>query len=100
MSKTEQLSPICRRASYIKRILSLSELEYWIVLPVSGAQIKIPLKDVMNRHGLHCRKQRERVRPKPTLQVIALELSLKGVPSVLMDLKGEPFWIWPNRHND
>lgn len=54
--------------------------------PVSGAQIKIPLK-TLNRHGLIAGATG--TGKTKTLQVIAEQLSLKGVPSVLMDLKGD-----------
>lgn len=54
--------------------------------PISGAQIKIPLK-TLNRHGLIAGATG--TGKTKTLQVIAEQLSLKGVPSVLMDLKGD-----------
>lgn len=54
--------------------------------PVSGAQIKLPLK-TLNRHGLIAGATG--TGKTKTLQVLAEQLSLKGVPSVLMDLKGD-----------
>jgi len=54
--------------------------------PISGAQIKVPLK-TMNRHGLIAGATG--TGKTKTLQVIAEQLSLKGIPSVLMDLKGD-----------
>lgn len=54
--------------------------------PVEGAQIKIPLK-TLNRHGLIAGATG--TGKTKTLQVIAEQLSLKGIPSVLMDLKGD-----------
>lgn len=54
--------------------------------PVTGAQIKIPLK-TLNRHGLIAGATG--TGKTKTLQVIAEQLSLKGIPSVLMDLKGD-----------
>ncbi len=54
--------------------------------PVPQAQVKIPLK-TMNRHGLIAGATG--TGKTKTLQVIAEQLSLKGVPSVLMDLKGD-----------
>ncbi len=54
--------------------------------PISGAQIKIPLK-TMNRHGLIAGATG--TGKTKTLQVLAEQLSLKGIPSVLMDLKGD-----------
>lgn len=54
--------------------------------PIQNAQIKVPLK-TMNRHGLIAGATG--TGKTKTLQVIAEQLSLKGVPSVLMDLKGD-----------
>jgi DNA helicase HerA-like ATPase len=54
--------------------------------PVEGAQIKIPLKS-LNRHGLIAGATG--TGKTKTLQVIAEQLSLKGIPTVLMDLKGD-----------
>ncbi len=54
--------------------------------PVPQSQVKIPLK-TMNRHGLIAGATG--TGKTKTLQVIAEQLSLKGVPSVLMDLKGD-----------
>jgi uncharacterized protein len=53
---------------------------------VPNCHIKIPLK-TMNRHGLIAGATG--TGKTKTLQVIAEQLSLKGVPSVLMDLKGD-----------
>jgi len=53
---------------------------------INGAQIKIPLK-TLNRHGLIAGATG--TGKTKTLQVIAEQLSLKGIPSVLMDLKGD-----------
>ena len=54
--------------------------------PVENAQIKVPLK-TLNRHGLIAGATG--TGKTKTLQVIAEQLSLKGIPSVLMDLKGD-----------
>lgn len=54
--------------------------------PIQHAQVKIPLK-TMNRHGLIAGATG--TGKTKTLQVIAEQLSLQGVPSVLMDLKGD-----------
>lgn len=54
--------------------------------PITGAQVKIPLK-TMNRHGLIAGATG--TGKTKTLQVIAEQLALKGIPSVLMDLKGD-----------
>lgn len=54
--------------------------------PVDQAQVKIPLK-TLNRHGLIAGATG--TGKTKTLQVLAEQLSLKGIPSVLMDLKGD-----------
>ncbi len=54
--------------------------------PVKDALVKIPLK-TLNRHGLIAGATG--TGKTKTLQVISEQLSLKGVPSVLMDLKGD-----------
>lgn len=54
--------------------------------PVPQAQVKVPLK-TLNRHGLIAGATG--TGKTKTLQVIAEQLSLKGIPSVLMDLKGD-----------
>jgi DNA helicase HerA-like ATPase len=54
--------------------------------PIEAAQVKIPLK-TLNRHGLIAGATG--TGKTKTLQVIAEQLSLKGIPSVLMDLKGD-----------
>lgn len=53
---------------------------------ISNAHIKIPLK-TMNRHGLIAGATG--TGKTKSLQVIAEQLALKGVPSVLMDMKGD-----------
>jgi DNA helicase HerA-like ATPase len=54
--------------------------------PVQGAQVKIPLK-TMNRHGLIAGATG--TGKTKTLQVISEQLSEKGVPVLLMDIKGD-----------
>ncbi|AWW32830.1 ATPase [Echinicola strongylocentroti] len=54
--------------------------------PVKEATVKIPLK-TLNRHGLIAGATG--TGKTKTLQVMAEQLSLKGIPSVLMDLKGD-----------
>ncbi|RPA69145.1 DUF853 family protein [Cyclobacteriaceae bacterium YHN15] len=54
--------------------------------PVKHAQIKVPLK-TLNRHGLIAGATG--TGKTVTLQVFAEQLSLNGIPSVLMDLKGD-----------
>lgn len=53
---------------------------------VEGAQVKIPLK-TLNRHGLIAGATG--TGKTKTLQVIAEQMSLKGIPVMLMDLKGD-----------
>jgi len=53
---------------------------------ITEANVKVPLK-TMNRHGLIAGATG--TGKTKTLQVIAEQLSLKGVPSVRMDLKGD-----------
>lgn len=50
------------------------------------AQVKVPLR-TMNRHGLICGATGSG--KTKTLQVLAEQLSLKGVPVLLMDVKGD-----------
>lgn len=52
----------------------------------SGCIVKVPLR-TMNRHGLICGATGSG--KTKTLQVLAEQLSLKGVPSLLMDVKGD-----------
>jgi hypothetical protein len=54
--------------------------------PVAGAQVKIPLK-TMNRHGLIAGATG--TGKTKTLQVISEQLSQKGIPVLLMDVKGD-----------
>lgn len=54
--------------------------------PVAGAQVKIPLR-TMNRHGLIAGATG--TGKTKTLQVISEQLSERGVPVLLMDVKGD-----------
>ncbi|MBT8210005.1 MAG: DUF853 domain-containing protein [Eudoraea sp.] len=54
--------------------------------PVSGAFVKVPLK-TLNRHGLIAGATG--TGKTKTLQIIAENLSEKGIPVLLMDLKGD-----------
>lgn len=54
--------------------------------PVGDTHIKIPLK-TLNRHGLIAGATG--TGKTKTLQVIAEQMSLKGIPTLLMDLKGD-----------
>ena len=66
--------------------------------PVEGAQVKIPLK-TLNRHGLIAGATG--TGKTKTLQVIAERLSEKGIPSLLMDLKGDLSGLaQPGSNND
>ena len=53
---------------------------------VTNAHVKIPLKTI-NRHGLIAGATG--TGKTKTLQIVAEQLSLKGVPSLLMDVKGD-----------
>jgi uncharacterized protein len=53
---------------------------------VTGAHVKIPLK-TLNRHGLIAGATG--TGKTKTLQVIAEQMSAKGIPTLLMDLKGD-----------
>jgi DNA helicase HerA-like ATPase len=52
----------------------------------TGCTVRVPLR-TMNRHGLICGATGSG--KTKTLQVLAEQLSLKGVPSLLMDVKGD-----------
>lgn len=54
--------------------------------PVEGAQIKIPLK-TLNRHGLIAGATG--TGKTKTVQVLAEQMAVSGVPSILMDIKGD-----------
>lgn len=54
--------------------------------PVEGAQIKIPLK-TLNRHGLIAGATG--TGKTKTVQVLAEQMAMNGVPSILMDIKGD-----------
>lgn len=54
--------------------------------PVENALIKIPLK-TLNRHGLIAGATG--TGKTKTMQVMAEQMSLKGIPTVLMDIKGD-----------
>jgi len=55
-------------------------------VPVADAHIKIPLK-TLNRHGLIAGATG--TGKTKTLQVLSEQLSLKGIPSLVMDVKGD-----------
>lgn len=55
-------------------------------VPLKSTHIKIPLK-TLNRHGLICGATG--TGKTKTLQVLAEQMSLQGIPSLLMDMKGD-----------
>ena len=55
-------------------------------VPVEGLVVSMPLK-MLNRHGLIAGATG--TGKTKTLQVIAEQLSRNGIPSILMDLKGD-----------
>lgn len=86
MSNIDQFKSVLNDGQVFKKdflILGTGILEG---VPVAETHVKIPLK-TMNRHGLIAGATG--TGKTKTLQVIAEQLSLKGVPSVLMDLKGD-----------
>lgn len=65
---------------------------------VTNAHVKIPLKTI-NRHGLIAGATG--TGKTKTLQIVAEQLSLEGVPSLLMDVKGDLSGIaMPGTNND
>jgi DNA helicase HerA-like ATPase len=54
--------------------------------PVKGAQVKIPLK-TLNRHGLIAGATG--TGKTKTLQVLAEQMAMNGIPTLLMDIKGD-----------
>lgn len=65
---------------------------------ITNAHIKVPLK-TLNRHGLIAGATG--TGKTKTLQIIAEQLSLKGIPSLLMDIKGDLSGLaMPGTNND
>ncbi|SIN73738.1 helicase HerA-like domain-containing protein [Algoriphagus halophilus] len=86
MSKTEAFKKLLAEGQVYKKdfiVLGTGMLDGY---PVPQAQVKVPLK-TMNRHGLIAGATG--TGKTKTLQVISEQLSLKGIPSVVMDLKGD-----------
>jgi DNA helicase HerA-like ATPase len=54
--------------------------------PIQGAQVKIPLK-TLNRHGLIAGATG--TGKTKTLQVLAEQMAMNGIPTLLMDIKGD-----------
>jgi DNA helicase HerA-like ATPase len=69
--------------------------------PLQDALVKVPLK-TLNRHGLIAGATG--TGKTKTIQIIAEQLSLQGIPSVMMDIKGDLSGIAmpgvPNAHTD
>ena len=86
MSNTESFKKHLAEGQVYKRDFIVLGTGVLDSTPVENAQIKVPLK-TLNRHGLIAGATG--TGKTKTLQVIAEQLSLKGIPSVLMDLKGD-----------
>lgn len=86
MSNTESFKNHLAEGQVYKRDFIVLGTGVLDATPVENAQIKVPLK-TLNRHGLIAGATG--TGKTKTLQVIAEQLSLKGIPSVLMDLKGD-----------
>lgn len=86
MSKIDQFKTLLTDGQVFKKDFLILGTGILDGSAVPETHIKIPLK-TMNRHGLIAGATG--TGKTKTLQVIAEQLSLKGVPSVLMDLKGD-----------
>lgn len=86
MSKIEQFKTLLTDGQVFKKDFLILGTGILDGSAVPETHVKIPLK-TMNRHGLIAGATG--TGKTKTLQVIAEQLSLKGVPSVLMDLKGD-----------
>lgn len=86
MSKIDQFKTLLTDGQIFKKDFIILGTGILDGSAVPETHVKIPLK-TMNRHGLIAGATG--TGKTKTLQVIAEQLSLKGVPSVLMDLKGD-----------
>lgn len=86
MSKIDQFKTLLTEGQIFKKDFLVLGTGILNGEAVSNCHVKIPLK-TMNRHGLIAGATG--TGKTKTLQVIAEQLSLKGVPTVLMDLKGD-----------
>ncbi|MBA4298784.1 MAG: ATPase [Cyclobacterium sp.] len=86
MSKIDQFKTLLTEGQVFKKDFIVLGTGILDGEAVTNTHIKIPLK-TLNRHGLIAGATG--TGKTKTLQVIAEQLSLKGIPSVLMDLKGD-----------
>lgn len=86
MSKIDQFKTLLTEGQIFKKDFLVLGTGILDGEAVPNCHVKIPLK-TMNRHGLIAGATG--TGKTKTLQVIAEQLSLKGVPTVLMDLKGD-----------
>ncbi len=86
MSKTEQFKEIIKAGNVTKGDALVLGGAMLNGKALQGAHVRIPLR-TMNRHGLICGATGSG--KTKTLQIIAEQLSAKGVPVFMMDIKGD-----------